>query len=194
MFDTVECVPVYSAYIITKDEISHPIVKRAKETFKNEKSVPCVHVKYYSNSGYDKGHLTPAADMEYSQKSMDDCFYITNICPQIHEFNAGIWEHLENKVRDWAVQYDSLLIISAPVLKTCTSKDNLTVPAQFYKIIYSFKQNKATAFLMDANLTEGSIFNYQTTVSKIDSLTTLNYFNAKRYVKVIGSVDSNFWK
>ncbi len=194
MFDTVECTPVYSVYIITKEEISHPIVKRSKESFKNDKSVPCVHVKYYSNSGYDKGHLTPSADMEYSQQSMDDCFYITNICPQIHGFNSGIWEHLEMKVRVWAEKYDSLLVISAPVLESCVKKGNLSVPGKFYKIIYSIKQNKATAFLMDSNLSDGSIFDFQISVSKIDSLSSLNYFSANQYLKVIGSVDSSFWK
>ncbi len=194
MFDTIECAPVYSAYIITKSEISHHSIKRAKERFKNDKSVSCVKVKNYTNSGYDKGHLTPAADMEYSQQSMDDCFYITNICPQLHDFNAGIWEHLEMKVRDWAEKYDSLLIISAPVLETCIKKGNLTVPTQFYKIIYSIQQNTATAFLMDANLIEGSIFNYQTTVSKIDSITKLNYFKVNGSSNRLNFMDTNFLK
>jgi endonuclease G len=132
--------------------------------------------------------------MEYSQKSMDDCFYITNICPQIHSFNAGIWEDLEKKIRNWAVQYDSLLVICAPVLESCKTKGQLTIPGKFYKIIYSIKHKKATAFLMDANLTKGSIFNYKTSVSKIDKLTRLNYFSAKRYSKLIGTIDSSFWK
>ncbi len=128
------------------------------------------------------------------KKSMDDCFYITNICPQLHAFNAGIWEDLEKKVRDWAVKYDSLIVISAPILETCTKKGNLTVPTQFYKIIYSIKQNTATAFLMDANLTEGSIFNYQTSVSRIDSLTKLNYFNIDEFSNGLNPIDSVFWK
>lgn len=35
--------------------------------------------KDYVGSGYDRGHLVPAADLKQSQKAMDESFYLTNI-------------------------------------------------------------------------------------------------------------------
>jgi endonuclease G, mitochondrial len=125
---------------------------------------------------------------------MDDCFYITNICPQLHAFNAGIWEYLEKKIREWAVQYDSLLIISAPVLETCTTKGQLTVPGKFYKIVYSIKYKKVIVFLMDSNLTQGSIYDYETSVTNLDSIVKIDYFAAKQYSSLRNSFNTQFWK
>ena len=45
----------------------------------------------YYNSGFDRGHLCPAGDNKWSQKAMDECFLMTNMCPQTHALNAGIW-------------------------------------------------------------------------------------------------------
>ena len=39
----------------------------------------------YSNSGWDKGHMAPSADMKWSQSAMNESFYLTNICPQNHD-------------------------------------------------------------------------------------------------------------
>jgi endonuclease G len=38
----------------------------------------------YKNSGYDKGHLCPAADMEFDENAYNDTFYTSNISPQKH--------------------------------------------------------------------------------------------------------------
>ena len=56
----------------------------------------------YRNSGYDRGHLCPAADMRMSPGSMLETFYLSNISPQNPSFNRGIWSSLESVVRDWA--------------------------------------------------------------------------------------------
>lgn len=49
----------------------------------------------YKNSGYDRGHLAPAADMGWSKKTMSESFYMSNMSPQVPDFNRGIWMHLE---------------------------------------------------------------------------------------------------
>ena len=62
----------------------------------------------YRGSGYDRGHMCPAADMKWSYKAMNDCFYMTNICPQDHSLNAGSWSTLEKACRRWALREGSL--------------------------------------------------------------------------------------
>lgn len=36
-------------------------------------------------SGYDRGHMVPAADAKISQQAMDETFYLSNIAPQVGE-------------------------------------------------------------------------------------------------------------
>lgn len=193
LFDTVNCIPVYSAYILTNAHLNAKTTYE-RATFKNDKKIKCVTVNDYKNTGYDKGHLTPAADMNYSEESMHDCFYITNMCPQIHSFNAGIWKSLETQVREWAIKYDSLVIISAPVIQTSVVEGKLNVPVKFYKIIYSVKNKKAVAFLMDAKINKGSIYDYEVTIKEVDNITKINYFSSKSYSQIINSIDKEFWK
>jgi endonuclease G len=56
----------------------------------------------YRNSGFDKGNLCPAADMEFDKNAYNETFYTSNISPQDKEFNGGIWSRLGQKVRYWA--------------------------------------------------------------------------------------------
>src|ERR1044071_5714437 len=52
--------------------------------------------KDYSGSGFDQGHIAPANDMKRSKAVMDECFLLSNICPQIGVgFDRQIWRSLE---------------------------------------------------------------------------------------------------
>ena len=57
----------------------------------------------YKNTNYDKGHLCPAGDMEFALDAYNDTFFTSNISPQVRNFNNGVWNRLEQKVRYWAV-------------------------------------------------------------------------------------------
>ena len=56
----------------------------------------------YTKSGYDRGHMAPAADMKWSKQAMEESFYMSNICPQNPNLNRGDWNDLEEKSRQWA--------------------------------------------------------------------------------------------
>jgi DNA/RNA endonuclease G (NUC1) len=34
-------------------------------------------------SGYDRGHMVPAADAKISQGAMDETFFLSNVAPQV---------------------------------------------------------------------------------------------------------------
>jgi len=52
----------------------------------------------YRNSGYDRGHLCNAGDMKLNHTSITESFLLSNISPQDRDFNAGIWNTLEEQV------------------------------------------------------------------------------------------------
>jgi endonuclease G len=70
----------------------------------------------YQKSGYDRGHLAPAEDMWYSMETMVQSFFYSNMSPQLPRFNLGVWKKLEMQMRNWAVEYDNLYVVTGPIL------------------------------------------------------------------------------
>ena len=104
------------AYQLTASE-THPIVGRSNHFIPDDHVATGTATESdYKGSGYDRGHLAPAADMEWSETAMRESFYFSNMSPQVKGFNEGIWKKLEEQVRDWAALYDTLYVVTAGVL------------------------------------------------------------------------------
>lgn len=135
----------------------------------------------YTRTGYDRGHLAPAADFDYDRKALSESFLMTNISPQLPAFNRGGWKELEEQVRKWATEYDSLHIITGPVLRPGLKKigqNGVSVPEKFYKIILDSRQAeiKVIGFLMpNEKITRGP-WPFVVTVDSIERVTGLNFF------------------
>ncbi|MFN5333694.1 MAG: DNA/RNA non-specific endonuclease, partial [Bacteroidota bacterium] len=85
----------------------------------------------YLGSGYDRGHLAPASDMGWSATTMTESFYYSNMSPQVPSFNRGIWKKLEEQVRTWAIEYDTIYVVTGPVLKDSLptiGKNKVSIP------------------------------------------------------------------
>ena len=72
----------------------------------------------YTKSGYDRGHMAPAADMKWNKQAMEESFYMSNICPQNPNLNRGDWNDLEEKSRQWAKKYGAVYIACGPIYDT----------------------------------------------------------------------------
>lgn len=110
-------------------------------------------LKDYYRSGYDRGHQVPAADAKWSQRAMDDTFYLTNMCPQVGDgFNRDYWAHFEDFCRRLTVQYPSVRIVTGPLYlprkdpvdnkwyvkyEMIGSPPSVAVPTHFYKVIFA---------------------------------------------------------
>lgn len=55
----------------------------------------------YSGSGYNRGHICASEDRICNMNCNGQTFYLSNMHPQIYEFNGGIWVNMENKLRNW---------------------------------------------------------------------------------------------
>lgn len=135
----------------------------------------------YKKSGYDKGHLCPAGDMKFSKKAFDDTFYTSNISPQLHNFNDGVWNRLEQKVRYWASKYNDLYVITGGVLQNglkTIGKENVAVPNYFYKILVYKSENEINmiGFLVPHKESNLPLYKFVVPVDKIELLTKIDFF------------------
>jgi endonuclease G, mitochondrial len=135
----------------------------------------------YKKSGYDKGHLCPAADMEFAINAYNDTFFTSNISPQEHDFNAGVWNRLEQKVRYWATKYNDLYIVTGgvlqPSLKTI-GKERVLVPNYFYKIILTNTNGnfRAIAFLIPNKKSDRPLYEFVVSIDSIEKITGIDFF------------------
>lgn len=137
--------------------------------------------KNYKKSGYDKGHLCPAGDMKFSKKAFEDTFFTSNISPQKHNFNSGIWNRLEEKTRFWAQKYQSIYVITGGVLKNnlkVIGKENVAVPDAFYKVLLQ-KDNqnfKMIAFLVPSQESKDALFKFVISTDELEKLTGIDFY------------------
>lgn len=136
----------------------------------------------YTRSGYDRGHLAPAGDFKFSQRMMRETFFMSNIAPQVPQFNRGIWKELEEQVRAWARRDHGLYVVTGPVLKpglpTIGRSNEISVPEKFYKVIlYCNKPNiRMIGFLLNNEPSDSSIRQFVVPVDSIEKLTGINFF------------------
>lgn len=115
--------------------------------------LPAVTPKDYVKSGYDRGHLAPAGDFEFSQEAIDRTFVMSNMVPQKPGLNRTAWRLLEEQVRRWACGEQHLTVISGPILGSSDSTaptlpSGLPVPSKFFKIVFDeTPPRKAIAFI-----------------------------------------------
>ena len=134
----------------------------------------------YKGSGYDRGHLAPAGDMKISFTSMSESFFMSNISPQNPSFNRGGWKRLESLVRAWAKK-NEVFITTAGVLNNNYFKkigfNSVSVPREFYKLIYMPSENKMIAFLMPNQKINGQLKDYVVSVDTVEELTGIDFYS-----------------
>ena len=169
-------------YVLTADEVSHATVNRSDD-FRADPCVPTGSAtpQDYTRSGYDRGHLAPAADMAYSDQTMSDSFYMSNMSPQTPQFNRGIWSKLEKQVRHFATREKRIVVVTGPILpaeKTITMDARLMlVVSDNYKAIYdTTPPEKMIAFVLPNRGSNTDLRTFVVTVDYVEELTGLDFF------------------
>lgn len=175
-------IPNWVAYELTPAEaqgevprgkkfVPDPLVKGRSATHKD-----------YTNSGYDRGHMAPAADMKWSETAMDESFYLSNICPQNHNLNGGDWHELEKAVRNIAYSGDTIYVICGPLMADRIPRigeNRVAVPAAFFKILAKRNKNgyDAIAFLMPNRAGSKQLPYYAMSVEDMEIVAEMDFFN-----------------
>ena len=182
--------PDWVAYELTEEETEgrlgrdgiefrmDPDLKRTRQAMRED----------YSNSGWTKGHMMPAADAAFDGESMSETFYLTNICPQSEELNAGDWQFLEKRVRQLARQYGRVWVVTGPIVgenRYGTIGDReVVVPDSFYKALLIKKDSganggySAIAFVMGNDDGRYYLKDCAMSVNGLEAMTGLDFFPA----------------
>lgn len=170
------------AYQLKKEELKYNSNFK-RPYFIDDPKVKTGSAKWYNykNSGYDKGHLCPAGSRKFSIEAFNETFYTSNISPQNHDFNSGIWNTLEQKERYWANKYNDLYVFTGGVLTDNLKrigKENVSVPNYFYKIMFNNTngKNKMIAFLVPHENSNNPLYKFVVSVDKIEKMTGIDFF------------------
>lgn len=174
-------IPNWVAYDITKQKV-HGTFPRPKRPFEPDPLVKGKTAEHddYTNSGYSRGHMAPAADMKWSEQAMNESFYLSNICPQLAELNGGVWERLEERCR--ALADDGTVYICCGPIMSSTPKrigaNGVAVPAKFFKVLCMQRKGhwQAIGFIMHNSAIKGSMFDYAMSVDDVEKATGHNFF------------------
>lgn len=191
------------AYELTREEVMGET--KRKDSFKPDDLVETgsAELQDYKGSGYDRGHLAPAADMKMSKESMSDSFYMSNMSPQAPSFNRGIWAKLEGCVRTWADQNGAIYIVTGPILVKdeypTIGENQVAVPEFYFKVILDYRQPelKAIGFILPNTKISQPLEDYAVTIDQAEEATGLDFFVAlpdEVEAELEGTSDIELWE
>lgn len=175
------------SYTLTQEKL----IKNARRTnkFTEDKNISTGSAKLsdYKASGYDRGHLAPAADMAWSGQSENESFLMSNITPQAPQFNRGIWKELEAQVRKYAKSLDFLIVATGPVLEkqpeeySFIGQSKVRVPEYFYKVLLAKDKAgnwQSIGFIIPNEKSGYDIFSYKVCVNEVEERCGIDFFSA----------------
>ena len=168
--------PVLVEWTTTKEMVGCPTPLKRKDNFKPDPQlVDETNIAfYYLKSGYDRGHVMPAADnLCQTQAIQDESFYFSNMIPQTHRLNAGDWKSLETATRNWALISSKVRVWSGSVGEA--KKIGLvSVPTQCWKVVQV--AGKWHAYLFNNDLSNPDGFqNNEVPLAQIEKLTGFKF-------------------
>lgn len=151
----------------------------------------------FKYSGYDHGHICPSADRQRATECNYQTFYITNMQPQYNKFNAGLWEKMEEDVRNWANKSDTLYVCkggtidkSSNILEyvfqsshqsTKVNDKHIPVPKYFFMAVLSKKGSQWQAMgywveQVNADRSNDNRKNYAISIDELEGRTGIDFF------------------
>ena len=138
----------------------------------------------YRNSGYDRGHLAPnyAIATRFGDKAQSETFLMSNITPQLHSLNAGLWKELEMKIAtSYPARYGEVWVFAGPIFgdRQIKLRDRVFVPEAFFMILIDEQDGKlrTLAVILPQDAAPDSDWSdYLTSVAEIQHRTRLDFF------------------
>lgn len=186
IYDTLYRQAAWVAYTLTREDVQGRNVKRRNKFVPDPQVVargyPTAQTGDYASSGYDRGHLCPSADRASNQTENDCTFMLSNISPQRPALNRGVWKSLEEQARRWAVEFDTLYVVTGGLLKPGLKRisEKIGIPEYFYKafLARSGSEYRAAAFIIPNTPDCGHDWaTYAVTVDSLEKVVSLDMFH-----------------
>lgn len=181
-YNTRRLIPNWVAYELSAEELDGDLERSGRFGMDMGYKGRQARREDYSNSGWDKGHMAPAADMKWSRKAMEQSFYLTNVCPQDHELNSKAWNTLEKYVRNWARRYGRVWVVCGPYVKSGNPKTigekKVIVPDGFFKAVlrHDAQGYHSIAFLFGNNSSKQQVRKASVSVNEVEDLVGFDLF------------------
>ncbi len=174
----------WSSYRVFPYEDVH--LKRPSSFYVDNRTSAKVSTDEYVRSGYDRGHLTPnyAISVCYGAEAQKETFFLSNIVPQLHALNAGLWKDIEQRiVKRYVQRYGEVWVQVGPVYSAQPRMiGRIPVPDQFWMVISEYDEEKkgirTIAFLIphEEKWRDIELTRYIVSIRRLETLTGLNFF------------------
>ena len=153
---------------------------------------------------YSRGHQIPSADRTSSTAINRTTFYYSNMTPQNQSLNGNQWAKLEDQVRKWCMDTDTLYVVTGILLPESSElftyaedrKGNkAAVPIAYYKAIAKKVNDKyyTIGYKMGNHPVSGSFNNYRVTVTSLEKESGLVFFPHITDSSVKDYIDKSVW-
>ena len=137
----------------------------------------------YNSSGYDRGHMCPGGDCNWTDEGRYETFFLSNICPQNPNLNRGDWKEIEIACRYWAQKYRSVYIVCGPIFfksqeHVRIGPNMIPVPEAFFKVILCFDELSPKGIGFICRNTDGNRKKdfYVNSIRQVERITGYKFF------------------
>ena len=148
--------PLWSAEHLTRDSLKAAREIPRADSFHAEPALPPgqgAELADYVRSGFDRGHMAPAADMP-TEPAQHESFSLANIVPQNRKNNQILWAAIEGATRHLTNLRGELYVITGPVFegdKLDRINGRVLVPTHVFKAVLDPAKQEAAAWLAPNN-------------------------------------------
>ena len=150
----------------------------------DSRTIAKVRSDEYTGSGYDRGHLAPNFGIArcYGRKAQVGTFLMSNIVPQKHEMNAGLWRFLEERAAvNYPGRFGEIWVLTGPIYGSNPKRigKGVPVPEACFKIMIDETEGKvrAQAFIIPQTVASGTSLNrYLVSIDEVEKRSELDFF------------------
>ncbi|MEG3619561.1 DNA/RNA non-specific endonuclease [Magnetovibrio sp. PR-2] len=203
-------VAVWTAHRLTPEQLNvireSPAYPERTDFFDEDPDVPKneqAQIKNYRNSGFNRGHLVRALDLNWSKNAYETSYVMTNMAPQTSHLNSGAWLGLEKQFQNWVAEKGIGLWAfagswgqNADPASLQSQPGNAIVPACFFKIVVAQdaeKNYKVLSAVFPNNLPNQKQkvwVNYLSTLDIVEKRSGLDFL---RGLSLEPEFDAEFW-
>lgn len=166
---------IWVAEHLTGEKISRARTLQRVNDFHEESRLPEKFrswMRDYRNSGFDRGHLAPSADMS-TMEAQQESFSLANMVPQDRELNRGVWERIERSVRHLASTHGEAYVVTGPLFQGQPQQaGRVRVPSHLWKLVIIPSKNAGAAYLCENKDTDSY---EEISIAQLEALTGIQF-------------------